>query len=80
MIESFKANCRLYGWKKYILICIVNMVLKPMWIKNEQGELGFKVRGIQFFYYKWPDPIIEFGSNYKVIEKREFGEVIKSRN
>ena len=49
------------------------------WIVDEEGCLGIRVLGVNMFYYKWPEPLICKG-NYRVINKREFGEVIQTNN
>lgn len=61
---------------------IVETMLKPRWIINRTGELGIRVCGINMWYYKHDIPMIaecsdDFGE-WRVIEKREFGEVILS--
>lgn len=75
----FNANRKIYGFWKAILFLIVEVILKPRWIANEDNELGLSIRGIQFYYYKWSDPTIKFHSKYRIMEKREFGEVIESK-
>lgn len=78
MWYEFLGNKEIYGLRKAIILLIVEIIFKPRWIANEDNELGLGIRGIQFYYYKWPDPMVKFSSNYRVMEKREFGEVIKS--
>lgn len=63
---------------KKIVKWFVALVLLPRWIVNEYGELGLRIGGINLWYYKWPDPIIGGYKAWRVIEKREFGETIKS--
>lgn len=64
---------------------VVEKVLCPRWIvgptgTENDGELGFRIGGINFWYYKRPEPIVTLGEiPWRMIEKREFGEVILSR-
>jgi hypothetical protein len=59
----------------------IEKVMKPRWIVNVNDELGIRILGINFWYYKWPDPIINGTDEYatwRIADKREFGEVIHS--
>jgi hypothetical protein len=53
----------------------------PYWIVNQDGEMGFRILGVNFWYYKWPDPMLDLEKEYtwRIMEKREFGETVKSR-
>ncbi len=45
------------------------------------GELGLEIMGVNLQYYKWPEPMIvvrQNGYDWRVADKREFGEVIHS--
>lgn len=58
----------------------VEDILQARWIINNNGELGIRILGLNLWYYKWNTPIISYKDEYKswrVIRKREFGEVIK---
>ena len=44
----------------------------------DNGEFGVLVNGIPYIYYKDKDPIASPDVKFREIEKREFGEVIKS--
>ncbi len=57
---------------------LIEKLLRPRWVVNEHGDLGLRVGGINFWYYKWPDPIIGGYKTWRVMDKREFGESIKS--
>ncbi len=64
-------------WQAFVM-CL----LKPKWVvgledPDEEGELGFRIWGVNFFYYKWPEPK---PTNYcwRYMDKREFGDVIYS--
>lgn len=74
---TFKANKREFGLWIAIIRLLVEIILKPRWIVGADDEdLGLSIRGIQFYYYKWSDPMIRFRSEFRVMEKREFGESI----
>jgi hypothetical protein len=79
MWYKFLGDKKIYGLWKAIIFLIVEIIFKPRWIVNKDNELGFSIRGIQFYYYKWDTPIVAFFSKYRIMEKREFGEVIKSK-
>ena len=46
--------------------------------ENGSGELGFRIFGMNFWYYKWPDPMLNQDRKWRPVTKREFGEVIVS--
>jgi hypothetical protein len=48
------------------------------WIVNEEGELGFRFCFMNFWYYKWAEPMLSNKCKWRYAEKREFGEVIYS--
>lgn len=58
---------------------------KPIWVVGTDeraefhnvGELGLRVFGVNFWYYKWPTPMLNMSGHWRVMEKREFGEVIR---
>jgi hypothetical protein len=54
--------------------------LKPRWVKDDSECMGFRIGGINFWYYKCPEPIITIDGDYFEIGKREFGdgEVVQS--
>lgn len=62
---------------------VFNEILGTRWIVSQSGELGIRVCGVKFWYYKWPDPMVHVFSTsdykYRVANKREFGEVVKSK-
>jgi len=68
--------------KKRLLEWLFINVLRARWIvseeENAEGELGLRILGVNLFYYKWPDPMLA-GYKWRFAEKREFGEVIRSR-
>ena len=48
------------------------------WIVSKTtGDMGVRVCGFNFWYYKWPDPMAA-DYPWRVIRKREFGESVKS--
>lgn len=59
-------------------------LIDPKWIvgigNDNKGELGIRVAGMNFWYYKWPEPMLVSSKEYpyKIADKREFGETIKS--
>ena len=57
----------------------VEKILRPRWIVNDVGDLGLRVGGLNFWYYKWPDPTVGGYENWRVMNKREFGESIVSK-
>jgi hypothetical protein len=48
--------------------------------KDNLGELGIRILGVNFWYYKWTEPMIVSESSYpwRFANKREFGDTIKS--
>ena len=58
-------------------------VLGVRWIvstgERDKGELGLKIGPVQMWYYKWADPLVTIGKPYRIANKREFGEVVKSK-
>jgi hypothetical protein len=73
---SIFADIKREGFKNYI----IEKLFHPRWIvslNDDANELGFRIMGINFWYYKWPDPMISPKRQWRVIEKREFGEVIR---
>jgi hypothetical protein len=59
----------------------VNRIMHARWITNSSGEFGIRVFGINLWYYKYPDPLIGRSDDsdfWRVIHKREFGEVVFS--
>jgi hypothetical protein len=61
---------------------LVNWMLRPTWIVGQdeefESQLGFKIWGVCFYYYKWSTPIATKGK-HRIILKREFGESIRSK-
>ncbi len=60
-------------------------LLRVRWIVSEdeshgEGELGVKIGPFLCWYYKWADPMVRLDTKYRVADKREFGEVVKSHN
>lgn len=42
------------------------------------GEFGVSIDGVAYLYYKWPSPEpVSADVKFRVIHKREFGEVIR---
>lgn len=72
---SLKTNISTLGYKIGILTYIFNDILKVRWV-NVNDDLGLRIFGINFVYYKWPDPMINLSKDYRVMDKREFGEGI----
>lgn len=59
---------------------IVMWVLNPRWVVNtDEGDLGLRVWGVNFWYYKWPEPMLS-SVGWRYAEKREFGECVRSIN
>lgn len=61
---------------------------KVQWIVTEgndrdicgDGEFGVCVDGVAYLYYKWPEPEpCDPRVKFRIITKREFGEVIRRR-
>lgn len=63
---------------------LLKRLLHVHWIvgTNEgcKGEMGVRVLGANFWYYKWPDPMVAPSYAYREADKREFGETVKSRH
>jgi hypothetical protein len=58
-------------------------IAKPRWIVGERGsdfdgQLGFRIFGMNFWYYKWNDPQPNNTVPWREAEKREFGECVNS--
>lgn len=51
---------------------------KPRWIVSDQGELGVRVLGINYFYYK-DNPPMPSQAKWRFANKREFGEVVRAK-
>lgn len=66
----FKAN----GFKLTIKELIQNQFT---WIVGEDNELGFRFLGMNFYYYKWENPMLFNGGKWRKANKREFGEIIQ---
>jgi hypothetical protein len=59
----------------------VEKIMKARWIVNSSGEMGIRIFGINMWYYKWPEPLVgnsDDNTYWRVADKREFGETIKS--
>lgn len=59
----------------------VEKIMKARWIVNSSGEMGIRVFGINLWYYKWPEPLVGQSDDspyWRVAEKREFDETVKS--
>jgi hypothetical protein len=82
MLNKFKAACQVIGIRKAVIQVVVYDLLKARWITNSNNELGFRICGVNFWYYKHPEPIIGGTATdddfYRTITKREFGEVVRS--
>ena len=64
---------------------LIEKILHPRWIVSiddgeETGELGLRIFGINFWYYKWPEPMMSPERGYRIANKREFDEVVYSRD
>lgn len=55
----------------------VAWLFRARWIINEHNECGFRIAGLNFWYYKWTSPHCA-SYEWRDAGKREFGEVIKS--
>lgn len=54
----------------------VEKVLKPRWIKSPNTEeLGLRILGVNIYYYKRSEPIVEVGS-FRYVREKEFGHTI----
>ena len=77
-----KRSCKGNMLKQKALELLVR-VTKARWIigtgEENNRELGFRICGLNFWYYKWPDPLVTTSPTYqyRVINKREFGETIQ---
>jgi hypothetical protein len=59
-----------------VMSTLVASTGRAKWIVNEDNELGFRIFGLNFWYYKYASPLVcEY--KYRIAEFREFGEVIK---
>lgn len=47
---------------------------------SNAGELGIRIGGTNFFYYKDSEPLIAGNQSWRPVKKREFGEVIRAMN
>jgi hypothetical protein len=65
---------------------LVTQIIRPRWIvmlpdptdpESEAGDMGVRILGVNFFYYKYPDPT-GYCCPWRLAEKREFGEVVRS--
>lgn len=67
----------------FILEWVVIKLLRTRWIvsigEEDTGELGIRIAGINLWYYKWPDPMVDTQRPFRNADKREFGEVVLSR-
>jgi len=45
---------------------------------KDAGQLGFRIFRMNFWYYKWSDPMFSNARPWRVARKREFGEVVLS--
>lgn len=65
-----------------IWVWLVDRLLQPTWVvltDNEgQEEVGIRILGVNFLYYKWPEALVADPGEYKwrLPHKREFGESI----
>jgi hypothetical protein len=69
-----------------LILTTIKKVANPHWIvgtgEHNSGELGFRACGLNFWYYKWPDPSPSVDgkeSPWRIMEKCEFGHVIKHK-
>ena len=63
-----------------MFVCFVEKILRPVWIVNEFGEMGFRILGVNCYYYKWETPLYnQQDVKWRVANKREFGECVHSR-
>lgn len=66
---------------------LIAWMLRPKWIVNDDGEMGVRVWGVNFYYYKYDTPLIynphqhDDGRpmTWRYAWKREFGECVISR-
>jgi hypothetical protein len=73
------------GDKRSMWQAFIMWLLKPKWIvglsdpdlPNDEADLGFRIWGVNFYYYKWPEPMIA-KYHWRYMDKREFGDVIYS--
>ena len=66
--------------KKITKFCV--WFFKIRWIVNKAGEMGVRIAGMNFWYYKHGDPLVSYTEDcatWRFAEKREFGEVVKSQ-
>ena len=71
-----------YSLKVKVLLTInifISYIGRALWVVNDEEEMGFRIFGLNFWYYKWSDPHIA-NYQYREADKREFGETVKSRN
>lgn len=71
---------------KYRILKFIANLLGATWIVSlsdgkehtDEGEMGFRILGMNFWYYKWDDPMISESRPWRIADKREFGEVVHS--
>lgn len=65
-----------------IIDFIFTYIFRVRWIVNSSSEFGVRICGVNMWYYKDSTPIIgtsDDNSYYREVTKREFGEVILSK-
>jgi hypothetical protein len=56
---------------------LIIKLFKIRWIIFDSNELGIRIAGINFVYYKWDNPLQYNNHYWRTINKREFGESIR---
>jgi len=80
MFKALRVNISIWGILNGVMHSLIELILHPRWVVDDEGCLGLRIRpGINFIYHKWPDPVITY-EKLREIEKREFGESVKSNN
>ena len=61
-----------------LLTRVLVVLLRARWIvSTTTGDLGFRICGFNFWYYKWPEPMVA-DYPWRLMHKREFGESLIS--
>jgi len=67
--------------KEFITKLVVK-IFCARWIVStsgeDDGEMGFRICGCNFWYYKWTEPHVD-NRAFRDARKREFGEVVRSK-
>lgn len=64
-----------------MIAAILKRIARPQWVTitddEDREELAFRIFGVNFGYYKHPDPFVWTQPGWRPIRKREYGEAIR---